>query len=99
MTETSRITIESTASQVTVIAGVIVFAIAVLLTVLAAKPDKEEEKASFCKVQKVYVLDLAGIGEIPYTEWTAGLSEAAYYRGLAFESVSGIYAMQTQTCS
>lgn len=81
---------------VTVIAGVIVFAIAVLLTVLAAKPDKEEEKASFCKVQKVYVLDLAGIGEIPYTEWAAGLPEAAYYRGLAFESVSGISEEELQ---
>ena len=47
-------------------------------------------------MQKVYVLDLAGIGEIPYTEWAAGLPEAAYYRGLAFESVSGISEEELQ---
>lgn len=83
---------------VTVIAGIIVFAIAALLMVLAAKPDKEEEKekASFCAVQKAYVLDLAGIGEIPYKEWVAGLSEAAYYSGLTFESVSGISEEELQ---
>lgn len=81
---------------VTVIVGVIVLAIAALLTVLAAKPDKEEEKASSCAVQKAYVLDLVGVGEIPYAEWLAGLPEAAYYGGLTLESVYGISEEELQ---
>lgn len=73
---------------VTAVISVCVLALAAFLTVLAAKPEKEEEQ-EFCDVQKVYVLDLAHIGEIPYKEWLAGLPEEDYYKWLEFEIVSG----------
>ena len=81
---------------VTAIVAIIVFALAALLTVLAAKPEKEEEGPDFSMVQKVYVLDLAGIGDIPYEDWLKALPEAEYYYGLSFECVTGISEEELQ---
>ena len=83
---------------VTVIVAIIIVAAAVLISILAAKPKEEDksQEASYCTVETAYVLDLAGLGEMNYTEWIPALQEE-YYSRLAIVQVSDMTVEELQT--
>lgn len=83
---------------VTAIVAIIIIAASVLISILAAKPDKEDDvqEVSFCEVDSVYVLDLAGMGELKFAEWIPELSET-YYQFLSIEQVSDMTVEELQT--
>ncbi len=78
---------------VTVLLAVLLFGVAVLLSVIAAEPEEivegEAGTGVFATVEDVYVLDLAGMGELKYEEWIPQLKEE-YYSGVEFHTVTGI---------
>ena len=83
---------------VTVLVAIAIIAAAILISVLAAKPEKEEDNVqeiAFCKVETVYVLDLAGMGELNFKEWVPALSEN-YYRFLSIVPVSDMTVEELQ---
>jgi len=82
---------------VTTLVAVIIIAAAILISVLAAKPDKDDDvkETAYCEVETAYVLDLAGMGEIPYEEWIPALSEE-YYQYLTIVPVSGMTVEELQ---
>ncbi len=72
---------------VTVLGAVLIIAVAILLSVLAAKPEKKEEAlGETISIGKVYVLDLVGVGELKFEEWLPQLEED-YYFGLELVTV------------
>lgn len=72
---------------VTVLGAVLIIAASILLSVLAAKPEKkEEELGETISIGKVYILDLVGVGELKFEEWLPQLEED-YYFGLEFTMV------------
>ena len=74
---------------VTSVVSVLIIAAAILICILAAKPDKEENETSYCTVEKAYVLDLAGMGELNFEEWIPALSKE-YYSKLSIEKVENL---------
>lgn len=83
---------------VTILVAITIFATAVLLSIVAANPEKEEEQqaTSFCEVETAYVLDLAGMGELNFEEWIPALSEE-YYQYLTLVQVSDMTVEELQT--
>ncbi len=84
---------------ITSLVAVVIIAAAVLISIIAAKPDKEEdnvEEVSVCTVRNAYVLDQAGLGELKFKEWLPELSEA-YFCGLSIQQVSGMTEEELQT--
>lgn len=83
---------------VTALVAILIIAAAVFISILAAKPDKDEEtkETAYCEVETAYVLDLAGMGEIPYEEWVPELSEE-YYEYLTIVPVKDMTVEELQT--
>jgi len=83
---------------VTALVAILIIAASVLISIFAAKPEAGEnvEEISFCEVEKAYVLDLAGMGELQFEEWIPALSEV-YYKFLSMEQVSGMTVEELQT--
>lgn len=86
---------QSTSSKgyvaVTALVAIVIIAVAVLLSVLAAKPEEEDEviETSYCNVETAYVLDLAGMGELKFEEWIPELAEE-YYSSLELVQVENL---------
>jgi len=82
---------------VTALVAVIIVAAAVLISVLAAKPEDGEkvEEISYCAVEKAYVLDLAGMGELRFDEWIPELA-TDYYSALSLVQVEAMTAEEVQ---
>jgi len=78
---------------VTILVAVLVFAAAFLITFFSAKPKTEEdgdgEQEELFIVKTAYVLDLANLGELKFTEWIPELSKA-YYSELSMVQVSDL---------
>ena len=84
---------------ITTLVAVVIIAAAILISVLAAKPEDGDEGADvdfICAVETAYVLDLAELGELKFDEWIPELSET-YYSGLVLEQVSGMTEEEVQT--
>ena len=83
---------------VTTLVAVAIIAAALLISVIAAKPDKDEEKTetSYCAVETAYVLDLAGMGELQFEEWIPELSEEDY-SALSLVQVNDMTVEEVQT--
>jgi len=83
---------------VTSIVAIIIIAASILISILAAKPDEEDEvqEISFCTVETAYVLDLADMGELKFAEWIPALSEA-YYKFLSIVQVEDMTVEELQT--
>lgn len=83
---------------VTILVAVAVFAAAIILSVVAAKPEETEEEqvTSFCEVETAYVLDTAGLGELKFEEWIPALSEE-YYQYLTLVQVGDMTVEELQT--
>ena len=83
---------------VTTLVAIAIIAVAILISILAAKPEDgdEAEALSFCEVETAYVLDMAGIGELNFKEWVPALSEQ-YYQFLSMEQVSDMTVEELQT--
>ena len=83
---------------VTALVAVLIIAAAVLISIFAAKPDKDDEaqELAFCEVETAYVLDLAGMGELKFEEWVPQLSEE-YYKFLSIVQVSDMTVEELQT--
>ena len=83
---------------VTILVAVAIFAAAILISVLAAKPDEKDEtqETAYCEVETAYVLDEAGIGELKFEEWIPALSEE-YYSYLTLVQVSDMTVEELQT--
>ena len=84
--------------SVTALVAVLIIAAAVLISIFAAKPDKDDEaqELAFCEVETAYVLDLAGMGELKFEEWVPQLSEE-YYKFLSIVQVSDMTVEELQT--
>ena len=86
---------QSTSSKgyvaITALVAILFIAAAVLISVLAAKPEEEDETVvtSCCEVETAYVLDLAGMGELKFEEWIPELAED-YYSGLELVQVENM---------
>lgn len=82
---------------VTTLVAVAIIIAAVIISVVAAKPEEEDNTAetSYCTVEKAYVLDLAGLGELKFEEWIPELS-GEYYSGLTLEQVENITKEELQ---
>ena len=82
---------------VTALVAVLIVAAAVLISVLAAKPEDGEkvEEISYCAVEKAYVLDLAGMGELRFDEWIPELA-TDYYSALSLVQVEAMTAEEVQ---
>ncbi len=65
---------------VTALVAIAIIAAAVLISVLAAKPEEEDGviETSYCNVETAYVLDLAGMGELRFEEWIPALADEYY---------------------
>ncbi|MBO5354401.1 MAG: ABC transporter permease [Lachnospiraceae bacterium] len=78
---------------VTTLVALAIIAVSILLCVLAAKPEDKEEGAGeateLCDVEKVYVLDNTGLGELKFANWIPELKET-YYSEVELEQVSGM---------
>lgn len=83
---------------VTTLVAIAILAAAIIISVIAAKPDKDDEmtEVSYCTVETAYVLDLAGVGELKFKEWLPELS-GEYYSGLSLVQVSNMTAEEVQT--
>ena len=83
---------------VTALVAIIIIAAAILISIIAAKPEEGEdvEEISFCQVETAYVLDLAGMGELQFKEWIPALSEE-YYKFLSVEQVNDMTVEELQT--
>lgn len=82
---------------VTVVVAMILIAATGFLTVLSEKPEKKDDSANaVCNVEKAYVLDLAGVGEIPYAEWMSQRSDLEYYGDLSIQEVTGMTEQEVQ---
>ena len=83
---------------VTTLVAIAIIAVAILISVLAAKPEDgdEAEEIPFCEVETAYVLDMAGMGELKFEEWIPALSEL-YYQSLSIEQVSNMTVEELQT--
>ncbi len=83
---------------VTALVAVIIIAVAILISVISAKPDKEEdmEETSYCTVETAYVLDLAGMGELKFEDWIPALADE-YYSGLSMVQVNNMTKEELQT--
>ena len=73
---------------VTALVAVLIVTTAILLSIIAAKPksDNEIKETEYCAVETVYVLDLAGLGELKFEEWIPVLSEQ-YFSWLSLVQV------------
>ena len=82
---------------VTTLVAIGIIAAAVLISIFAAKPEKEEERTetSYCAVETAYILDLAGLGELDTEAWIPALSEE-YYRGLSLIQVENLTKEELQ---
>ncbi|MBQ7863780.1 MAG: ABC transporter permease [Lachnospiraceae bacterium] len=76
---------------VTALVAILLMAGAILISIIAAKPDKDDEKkeAEYCAVETAYVLDLAELGELKFKEWIPALSEE-YYSKLSLVQVNNL---------
>ena len=83
----------------TTFVAIALFAAAIIISIVAAKPSKEEEEqtgeVTLCEVEQVYVLDLAGVGELKFAECLPQLQEE-YYSNLTFNVVSGMTEEELQ---
>lgn len=77
--------------SVTAVISLIIIATAVIISLLAAKPEEEDkfDEATSCAVETAYILDLAGMGELRFNEWIPQLSDE-YYSNLSFVAVSNM---------
>ena len=81
---------------VTALGVVIIIAVAILLSVLAVKPEKKEDTlGETISIEKAYVLDLAKVGELNFDEWLPQLEEE-YYFGLEFVLVKDMTKEELQ---
>lgn len=83
---------------ITALVSVAIIVAAIVLSLIAAKPEKEKEteESAFCTVETAYVLDLADLGEFKFKEWIPQLSEE-YYSGLSLVQVSDMTVEELQT--
>ena len=80
----------------TSVVAVLLIVGAIVLSVLAAKPDKEEgEETSYCAVETAYVLDLTGMGSLNFEAWIPALSEE-YYENLSLVQVQNMTETELQ---
>lgn len=82
---------------VTILVAVLLMAGAILISMIAAKPDKEEEskQTEYCAVETAYVLDMAGFGELKFEEWVPALSEE-YFSKLSLIQVENLTEEELQ---
>ncbi len=84
---------------VTTLVALAIIAVSILVCVLTAKPEDGKEgnvTEFFCDVEKVYVLDNAGLGELKFANWIPELKEN-YYSNLELEQVNGMTTEELQT--
>ena len=81
---------------VTIIGAILLIGVAILLSVLAAKPEETGELGESISISKAYVLDLVGVGELKFEEWLPQLEED-YYFGLELITVKDITKEELQT--
>jgi len=83
---------------VTTLVAVLIIAVSVIISIVAAKPGKEEDntEVSYCQVETAYVLDNAGMGELKFNEWIPQLSEL-YYSCLELVQVENMTVEELQT--
>ena len=70
--------------MVTVLVAFGIFAVAVLLNILSAKPEKDVEPSS---IEKVYVLDESGFTETDYSAYLQAVDDIRF-KHINFENVS-----------
>lgn len=81
---------------VTILTAIAIIAVSILLCILAAKPEDEEEVSTeYCEVETAYVLDLAGLGTFSFEEWIPELSEE-YFSKLSLVQVSDMTKEEVQ---
>ena len=82
---------------VTALIAAVIIAVSILLCVLVAKPEENEEiTTEYCSVEKVYVLDQAGVGELKFSNWIPQLKEL-YYSTTELVQVSDMTTEELQT--
>ena len=83
-------------AAVTILTAIAIIAVSILLCILAAKPEDEEEVSTeYCEVETAYVLDLAGLGTFSFEEWIPELSEE-YFSKLSLVQVSDMTKEEVQ---
>lgn len=82
---------------VTTLVAVLIAAAAILLSILAAKPEKgeDEKETEYCAVETAYVLDMADLGELKFEESIPALSEE-YYSKLSLVQVENLTEEELQ---
>ncbi|AUG58464.1 ABC transporter permease [Acetivibrio saccincola] len=75
---------------VTVLVAFGIFAVAVLLNILSAKPEKDVEPSS---IEKVYVLDESGFTETDYSAYLQAVDDIRF-KHINFENVSNLSKQQ-----
>ena len=81
---------------VTIIGAVLIIGVAILLSVLTAKPEEETgELGETISISKAYVLDLVGVGKLKFDEWLPQLDED-YYFGLELVTVKDMTKEELQ---
>ena len=83
---------------VTTLVAIVILAAAMIISVIAAKPEEDEliTESSYCTVETAYVLDLAGLGTLQFMEWIPELSEE-YYSDLSLIQVENMTVEEVQT--
>lgn len=82
---------------VTTLVAVLIAAAAILISILAAKPEKgeDEKETEYCAVETAYVLDMADLGELKFEESIPALSEE-YYSKLSLVQVENLTEEELQ---
>lgn len=82
---------------VTTLVAVLIAAAAILISILAAKPEKgeDEKETEYCAVETAYVLDMADLGKLKFEESIPALSEE-YYSKLSLVQVENLTEEELQ---
>lgn len=76
---------------ITALIAVLILAAAIVISVIAAKPEKHDSsgETSYCMVETAYVLDLADIGMLEFDAWVPALADC-YFSGLSLIQVTDV---------
>lgn len=83
---------------VTALVAVLIMAAAIVLSIIAGKPEDEDasEDTAFCMVETAYVLDLADLGTLDFETSVPALADS-YFSGLSLVQVSQMTKEELQT--
>lgn len=80
---------------VTALVAVLLALAAIIISIVVAKPDNEDNETEFCTVETAYVLDMAGLGKLNFEEWIPSLAEE-YFSKLSLVQVENLTEEELQ---